>query len=53
MDPLTIGLVTAAFGAFSGWMGHLFDSQSKRNEAGRRFRRTERKLCQDGRRWNP
>ena len=33
MDPLTIGIVTAAFGAFSGWMGHLFDSQTKRNEA--------------------
>lgn len=33
MDPLTIGIVTAAVGAFSGWMGHLFDSQSKRKEA--------------------
>lgn len=33
MDPLTIGLVTAAIGGFAGWMGHLFDSQSKRNEA--------------------
>jgi len=33
MDPLTIGLVTAAIGGFAGWMSSLFGSQQARKEA--------------------
>ena len=32
MDPLTIGLITAGFGGFAGWMDFLFDNQKAQKQ---------------------